>query len=1543
MGVYIAKVGVAHVAYYMGGGGGSAGAGGGAGGSPVVGYYTGSKGDLPGVWTAAGGMGVKQGSPVTAADLTASLSALDPATGRQLGRRTQPGSFTDAHGVVRPRRECTAFDLVFAPPKEISGAWALADPLTRAQIEAAFDRSVTALVDYMQTEAVASRAGAGGTRRVEAPAGATVARFDHLTSRAGDPHMHAHLLFHNRVLCEDGKWRTLDGRLLYRHAAAASAYAAAVLRAELSQRLGWTWDRVGGNWHADLAGSPRPLLNAWSSRHRQIAAAAGKKVRDFEQKTKREPTPEERKRLWQEAWADTRPGKQDDPDPHARWRREAEALGVDPDRQMETYRTADRTPPGRYDRAEHLLDPGGEPPPDQTIQQVLAQIESDNNAARGLTRANILRHIYATINADRRLHGQETNTVEAVQTLAAGMWERITSRLIEREGRWYSEGLAGAETAAVSWLASPASPASAEANLDGLGEDQTRAAAGILNADTRGVLVVGPAGTGKTKMLERVAAAVGPENVLAVAPTAAAALNLGEALGVPAETAARAVLDPARTPQDGWVIVDEAGQMDTRTLAALAGRAAAAGGRMVLVGDAAQQGPVSAGGIFQALADSELLPTVFLSELWRFEDLEEARATVEIRHGRRHGLDYHHRRGRIQEGTSSEAAEHAARWWAERRRLTTVITAPTLHLCQEINLEIAALRRREGETGDPVLGEGIGTIRKGDVIATRRNNRRITASDGHWIRNGDRWTVIGEGPAGAVTAQRLDGSATVTLPADYAAQHVTLGYATTTTRAQSITVDAALCAVTAHTRRDQLYVGLTRGRKENHLLVVTDLPQHDPDTPPDHLPADTIIQNALDRTTPQPLSIPAGAINTGGAEGGRHLDLIARTPNTAPLPRLKGYGLAERVGTETPQYTSGRSEEIVGDAIEDWLDYATDEEARRADVEFIERIEAGDIPPDDAPWPEHSAPEPGGGDPPPDWAAPPPGRNSAGPRTPAQETAITGIINDWEADRHQPFLDALQTINTPAPDPRHDNGPLVDLTALYQAAVHNNDQQTADRTAGLIAAAADPTLRRMLEPHIHYNLTPDEHQWAQHARAVVKARRAARWAPHAAALGNIRRQMRRRMPPEAAAADRTAWNTLWEQWLNDGAAKARIPAVWHNANRAAAEAAAGINAETPPHNNEQLPDPNTHINLPEGLTPRPGPPRNRRPAGEPAADGSNPERDALRYAADWYHQQLLNHPEAAPAREYLHNRGITPQDWTKWKIGWAPSGWRTLCDTLQDDPTALAAGLASHSRKTGRAYDAIRRRVMFPIRDLHGSVIGFAGRKLPGDPQPSKYRNTRTTNLYNKSDTLYGIHEAAESIQHTRTAAVVEGYTDAIAAHAAGLTNVVATGGTAFTDSHLQRILTAGAQQLTTAFDGDPAGRVAAQRVLDQARPHIPAADITFPAGTDPADLTPEELHHHWNNQLPQPWADLASHHQPNQDLYTRIRSQQQLADRYTQADPIIKAIAAHQTLNHTTGATPTALTSWNIHITDPDTPPPPQEEHTPHHTTPRPALPAIN
>ena len=1569
MSVSIYKVGVEHVAYYMGckshGGhqpaeaspvvGGAEGipsGGGGApgGGAPLVGYYTGRDGELAGRWAAAGSMSVTVGAAVTPQQLTASLSAVDPGTGERLGRRYTPGgTYVDNLGVTRRRRKFSAYDMVYAPPKSVSAAWALADPATRKEIEAAWDRSVGAVVGFVQAEAVASRSGTNGVRREEVPAGATIARFDHYTSRAGDPHVHAHLLVHNRVQCSDGKWRTLDGRLLYHNAAAASAVGAAVLRAELSRRLGWSWDRVGDSWHAELAGSPRRLIEEWSTRRRQIDRAAQAKIRRFETDQQREPTPTERAELWERAQRSTRPSKPDDPDPHTRWHREAEALDIDPVALTASYQMARRREPDGYDRAELVLSRGGQAAPAAVADAVVAQLESLGQASRGLGRPDILRTLWATLNAGAALSGQDIDVEAELGRLATELWERATSRLVERDGRWYSTGLAAAEVAAVSWLASAAPPARGEADTDGLGGDQAATVDTILNSATHGVLVLGPAGAGKTEMLSRVAAAVGADRVLAVAPTAEAAANLGEALDVGGETAARAALSDDQVPQSGWVIVDEAGQLDTRTLAALSGRAADA--RMILVGDTAQQGPVGAGGVFQALADRpDLVPGAVLSELWRFCDRDEARATIGLRSGNVDALAYHTERGRVHDSTEAELPAVAADWWAARRDHDTIITAPTRRLVAEINSAIAARRHRAGETGPAVRGEGDTTIRVGDTVTTRRNNRRLVASDGGWIRNGDRWEVTGTTPDGQITARRLDRSATVTLPNRYTDEHLQLGYATTQTRVQSLTVDAALCAVTHTSRRNQLYVGMTRGRGENHLLVVTDQPQHDEDTPPDHLPPDHIIHTVMERGGSHPLSVPAGSFTVTPQVAAAHLRRISDTPHRAPLPDLPNID-ARRILTHGPTAQTGavEAETLIGGAIGAWLDAElaadaeTDEAARAWEDAMFDHIESGgdieDLIPahtDPHRWiPDDNA----GYD-----SLPPPAPDDDGPNTvmatpdqyppapdPAQvEAVIERVIDAWGADHFEPYLALADGwANTPPPDPRNDPGPLVDLAALYQQARHAGDDRLADRAGALMAAVADPTLRDTLTPHTSHQLTNADRRWAAGVRSHLRAWRAERWAPVLDALDQARSQLRDRIPQSGAATahaasdyDRAYWHQAVAAWLDDGAAAPRLAAVWHTTNRRTAQTLAGLrpptapgrNADTEaPWRNVPTPDRPAPTRLPAGLPPI-------RPASQPAPahradDGHDHLRRVLGRSADYYHQQLLTAPAAEPARRYLTGRGIEPADWAKWKLGWAPDQWRGLCNHLRDDQAAVQAGVANTRR--GRTYDILRARVVFPIRDTAGDVIALAGRTLPGtDAGQPKYLNTRTTALYHKSDTLYGIHEATEGIRSTATAGVVEGYTDAIASHSAGLTNVVATGGVAFTQNHLQRIVAAGAHHLIAAYDGDDPGRTSQQKLTDQAhQAGIPTTSVTLPTGSDPASLEPDALLGYWQTGLPQPWAHIQQH-LGGGDVHTRARGHRHIAAAYQNTDPTLAALAAHQALIHTYGATPHTLTAWHRPLT---------------------------
>ncbi|MEX2132807.1 MAG: toprim domain-containing protein, partial [Acidimicrobiia bacterium] len=175
--------------------------------------------------------------------------------------------------------------------------------------------------------------------------------------------------------------------------------------------------------------------------------------------------------------------------------------------------------------------------------------------------------------------------------------------------------------------------------------------------------------------------------------------------------------------------------------------------------------------------------------------------------------------------------------------------------------------------------------------------------------------------------------------------------------------------------------------------------------------------------------------------------------------------------------------------------------------------------------------------------------------------------------------------------------------------------------------------------------------------------------------------------------------------------------------------------------------------------------------------GVGEAEEVLQAAISFYQNQLDRDDQA---RAFLKERSVSDESVDRWQLGYAPASWDSLVRTLRSDgipdETLLEVGLAGRAR-TGRLYDRMRGRVVFPIHDVGGSPRGFAGRLITGDGP--KYLNSPETPFYKKSELLYGLHLAQPSIAEAQQAVIVEGYTDAIAAHQAGITHTVATGGTA--------------------------------------------------------------------------------------------------------------------------------------------------------------------
>src|SRR5690606_20896244 len=233
-------------------------------------------------------------------------------------------------------------------------------------------------------------------------------------------------------------------------------------------------------------------------------------------------------------------------------------------------------------------------------------------------------------------------------------------------------------------------------------------------------------------------------------------------------------------------------------------------------------------------------------------------------------------------------------------------------------------------------------------------------------------------------------------------------------------------------------------------------------------------------------------------------------------------------------------------------------------------------------------------------------------------------------------------------------------------------------------------------------------------------------------------------------------------------------------------------------------------------------------------------------AAEFYAEQLLT-PAARGAREFLAQRGFDRAAAAQYGCGFAPAAWDALTNHLRQkgftDQELITAGLSRPAR-SGSPIDRFRGRLLWPIRDLTGSVIGFGARKLREDDEGPKYLNTPETPLYRKSQILYGIDQAKREIAKQRRAVVVEGYTDVMACHLAGVPTAVATCGTAFGDEHvgvLRRLLMdtdSFAGEIIFTFDGDAAGQQAALRAFDSDQRFVGRTFIAVsPDNMDPCEL----------------------------------------------------------------------------------------------------------
>ena len=403
-----------------------------------------------------------------------------------------------------------------------------------------------------------------------------------------------------------------------------------------------------------------------------------------------------------------------------------------------------------------------------------------------------------------------------------------------------------------------------------LASDQRAAVRAVLTSGRRLDALVGPAGSGKTTTLAALAELwtenLGP--VIGLAPSATAARALEASLGVPCETTAKWLYETvgdgahargrayaaveatlAASGGDGrrdhqavalrreagrWslapgqlVIVDEASLADTRSLAAVVGQAEAAGAKVLLVGDHLQRGSVDAGGALGMLARRG--PTAELTSLRRFRHPWEAQASLQLRRGQLAALNAYDAHGAFVGGTREQMLDAALGGYQAARAAgrVAVLQAADNRTVRDLNAMAHAdgLRSAAVREGGAELHDGL-VAGVGDRVVTRRNHRRLRTSDG-FVRNGNLWDVVGVSDDGGLRVQPASpgrDSGPVLLPAAYVAEHVELGYATSTARTQGMTVDETHTVAAPGMGREDLYVAMSRGREANRVYVVTDRP-----------------------------------------------------------------------------------------------------------------------------------------------------------------------------------------------------------------------------------------------------------------------------------------------------------------------------------------------------------------------------------------------------------------------------------------------------------------------------------------------------------------------------------------------------------------------------------------------------------------------------------------------------------------------------------------------------------------------------------------------
>jgi conjugative relaxase-like TrwC/TraI family protein len=787
----------------------------------------------------------------------------------------------------RPRAQTVAgFDLTFSPVKSVSTLWAVAEPGVAATIERAHQATVNDALSFVEQQALFTRTGRQGIRQVNVR-GLVAAAFTHRDSRAGDPDLHTHVAVANKVQTLDGRWLSIDGRVLFKAKVAASETYNTSLEQHLRDALGVRFATRPGSDPSkrpirEIVGVDPRLNQRWSTRRAHINLRRGELAVQFQAEHSRPPTPVEALHLAQQATLETRDAKHEPrslAEQRSTWLNEAAAVLGGRSAVASMVATA--------------LSPAAETPRmadahwvAQTADRVLAAMEQtrstwqmwhvraeaqrhirtvDMRAEQANTLVDllvdeVLQHRSVALaaapdgieepDALRRVDGSSVYTIAGADLYTSQRILAAEQRLLTAAGRL--------DGASVEKTAVDLALLEMTANGTALDAGQSSLVRQMCTSGTRLQLAIAPAGAGKTTAMRALTLAWAEDGgqVIGLAPSAAAASVLGGQTGIRTDTLAKLTWSLRNGELPDWatgvgpatlIIIDEAGMADTLSLDTAVRFAIDRGASVRLIGDDRQLAAIGAGGV---LRDIKLTHGALqLTQLHRFTDPAEAAASLALREGDPSALGFYLDHGRLHIGDLAKITEDAFSAWISDRAvgLDAIMLAPTRELVAELNRRARDHRLNGAPTGQEVhLGDG-NRASVGDVIITRANDRRLRLSATDWVKNGDRWTITNVGPGGDLIVRDTRSQLIVRLPTDYVRESTGLGYATTIHSAQGVTGDTMRGVLTGEESRQQLYTVVTRGRHANHLYlqVVGDGDPHTlirPDAISPRTPTETLQQ-----------------------------------------------------------------------------------------------------------------------------------------------------------------------------------------------------------------------------------------------------------------------------------------------------------------------------------------------------------------------------------------------------------------------------------------------------------------------------------------------------------------------------------------------------------------------------------------------------------------------------------------------------------------------------------------------------------------------------